>query len=154
MTQRLPVLATVFTLSLGSSVTLADSATFPRLGLDRVQLAQHSKEQFIEKLNLTQAQRQQIQQIRQKYQSSISQRQERLELTQRELAQMIAGTDSVAAIRAKHRAVAQLRQAIDNLRFESMLEMRNVLTIEQRQQFARMMQQRRDNWREGIGSNR
>ena len=158
MAQMRFLVATIFTLALASSLTLADSAGFPHLGdnnelfvapslqeplSENRSLPEEAPTAVLSKLNLTETQRQQIQQIRQKYHEPIAQRLERVALAQRELSQMMVGIDSVAAIRAQHEDIAQLRQAIDDLRFESMLEMRNVFTLEQRQQFAQMMQRRK-----------
>ena len=130
-------------ISLESSAALADFANPLRAndGLESL------KGQIIDELNLSNAQKQKIKQIHQQYQGQISQSQESLRSAQQRLSQMMIGTDSAAAIRRQHQEVVQLRQALDNLRFESMLEMREVLTPEQRRQFAQLMQQSRDDSR-------
>ena len=129
---------------LGSSAALAGSVANPLRANDGLESL---KGQVIDELNLSDAQKQKIKQIHQQYQGQISQSQESLRSAQQRLSQMMVGTDSSAAIRTQHQEVIQLRQALDNLRFESMLEMRAVLTIEQRRQFAQLMQQRQDNSR-------
>lgn len=55
------------------------------------------------------------------------------------------------SIRAKHQQVGDLRQEMDKLRFESMLEIRDVLTTTQRQELEQMMQQRRARMRDRMG---
>ena len=131
-------------ISLGSSVALAGSVVNPLRANDGLESL---KGQVIDELNLSNAQKQKIKQIHQQYQGQISQSQESLRSAQQRLSQMMVGTDSSIAIRRQHQKVVQLRQALDNLRFESMLAMREVLTPEQRRQFAQLMQQSRDDFR-------
>lgn len=102
---------------------------------------------LLEKLNLSGEQKQEIASIRQKYQGQIEQLQETSQATQEELFSMMAGTATESAIRAKRQELVQSRQQLGDLRFESMMEMREVLTPEQRSQLAQMLQKRRDNWR-------
>jgi Spy/CpxP family protein refolding chaperone len=64
---------------------------------------------------------------------------------------MMAGTASVSDIRTKQQEVVRLREELGNVRFESMLEMRAVLTPEQRDRIGQMLHQRRDNWRNYSG---
>lgn len=52
---------------------------------------------------------------------------------------------SAEELRNQHEQVQELHQEMGNLRFESMLEMREVLTAEQREQFAELMQERPEN---------
>ena len=60
------------------------------------------------------------------------------------------GNASEDQLRSKHQEIANLRQQMGNIRFESMLEMRKILTAEQRQKLAQFLQQRR----QGRGGNR
>ncbi|MGH2412632.1 MAG: Spy/CpxP family protein refolding chaperone, partial [Microcystaceae cyanobacterium] len=94
--------------------------------------------------NLSEDQKKQQVSIRQKYKDQISQKMQSLRTLQQELRTMMAGETSATDIRAKHTEVAKLDQELSNLRFESMLEMREVLTPEQRSQFAQIMKQRRE----------
>ena len=64
------------------------------------------------------------------------------------LQEMMAGTATEKEIRSQHQQVVQLDQKMDNLRFESMLETRQVLTPEQRRQFAQLMERHRGQFRE------
>jgi Spy/CpxP family protein refolding chaperone len=110
-----------------------------------------NKGKFLEQLNLSEPQKQQISSIRQKYRGQIEQLQEKARVTQKELFDMMAGTESVSAIRSKREEAASLREELGNLRFESMLEMREVLTPQQRAQVAQRLQQRREDWRSRFG---
>jgi Spy/CpxP family protein refolding chaperone len=66
----------------------------------------------------------------------------------------MAGNASADEIRAKHRQVQELRQQMEEVSFESMLAMREVLTPEQRSQFARLIEQRRANFRNQMENRR
>ena len=103
---------------------------------------------LMEQLNLNQGQKQQISAIRQKYQGQMQQLWEEMRSKRQKLEEMMAGTATEADIRRQHQQIAQLDQKMDNLRFESMLETRKVLTPEQRRQFAQLMQQQREQFRE------
>ena len=98
---------------------------------------------FLENLNLTATQKQDIEKIRQKYQPQITQKKTNLGTVQQELKTMMAGTESNSVLRAKHQEVVRLRQELENLHFESMLQMREILTTEQRAQLVQMIGQRR-----------
>lgn len=97
---------------------------------------------LFQQLNLSHQQKQKIKQIRQQYQAQIIQLRENLQLAQQQLAVMMAGTDSVAVIRAKHEEIAQFRQQLAALHFESMLATREILTPQQRQKFAEIIEAR------------
>ncbi|WP_181280648.1 Spy/CpxP family protein refolding chaperone [Aphanothece hegewaldii] len=96
-----------------------------------------------EQLNLTEPQKQQISSIRLKYRDRMEQTSSKIRSTQQELQKLMASNASRNDIRAKHAQVGDLRQELDNLRFESMLDIRDVLTITQRQQLDQLMEQRR-----------
>jgi Spy/CpxP family protein refolding chaperone len=110
--------------------------------------------QWMESLNLTDRQKQQLEAIRQKYQGQMQSLSEQLRTSQNELRTLMAGNGSDSEIRAKHNQVANLRQQLGELRFNSMLESRQVLTPEQRQKFSQLMQERRNNrqGRRGMGN--
>lgn len=97
---------------------------------------------LFQQLNLSERQKQKIKRIRQQYQAQIVQLKENLQLAQQQLAAMMAGTDSVMVIRAKHEEIAELRQQLATLHFESMLATREILTPQQRQKFAEIMETR------------
>jgi len=88
-------------------------------------------QRLMEELNLSQAQMQELEEIQQKYQDQFSRQRQELHQAQQELSELMAGTASNRQIRNKYRQVSQLRQQMGALHFESMLEMREVLTPEQ-----------------------
>ncbi len=95
---------------------------------------------LVKQLNLTLEQQQQIERIRRQYQQNILRRKQELESLKQQLTQMMAGTNTVAEIRAKNQELVLLRQEIGKLRFESMLATREILTPEQRQKFREIIE--------------
>ncbi len=106
-------------------------------------------EKLIEELNLNDNQVQQLNAIRQKYRPQMQQLREQMQATRQELSQMMQGNTSTTDLRKKHQQVIDLDQKLHNLRFENMLAIREILTPEQRRQFAQLMEQRRANRRNG-----
>ncbi|MCL1467898.1 Spy/CpxP family protein refolding chaperone [Argonema galeatum] len=106
----------------------------------------------IRELNLSQDQIQRIQQIHNQYKDRMSQSVQSLRQGQQELQTMMAGTASQDQLRDKHRQVEAIDRQVRQLRFESMLAMREVLTPEQRRQFAQRMQNQRRGMRNRPGN--
>lgn len=152
------IIIAAIALTIGGSLVMAkppERADFPLSASQNPILAQepgqprhHNRQQgfdggrLMEQLNLTNGQKQQISLIRQKYQGQTQQLREQMRSEQQKLQNMMAGTATEAQIRRQHQQVAQLNQKIHNLHFEGMLQTRQVLTPQQRRQFAQMMQQR------------
>ncbi len=134
-------------LSLGSAVALAPNSLLPQA------IAQNTEEQRrpnryqakFQELNLTPEQTQQIQTIENQYEAQIAQRKQAVRQAKQELVDLMAGTASESQVRQKYRQVEALQQQVADIRFDSMLAMREVLTPEQRRQFAEGMQNRRQN---------
>ena len=97
---------------------------------------------WIQKVNLTTEQTQRMQTISKKYRGEISASATALRQAQFELGQMLGSDVNIDTLRQKHRQVEALKQKVGNLRFESLLEMREVLTSEQRRQVAQNLQNR------------
>lgn len=100
-------------------------------------------DRLMEALDLSADQRRQLEAIRAQYQPQLSQQREALQAEMKQLQQMMSGTASESELRAQHSQVVQLSQDMSELRFESMLASRNVLTPEQRAQFAQLLEERR-----------
>lgn len=109
---------------------------------------------WIQDLNLTPEQTQQMQAIRDRYKDQMTQRAQALRQAQRELGDLMAGDASKDQIRTKYNQVQTLKQQLGQVRFESMLEMRDVLTSEQRRQMAERMKNRRENFGNRMRDNR
>ncbi|MBD1810683.1 Spy/CpxP family protein refolding chaperone [Microcoleus vaginatus DQ-U2] len=100
---------------------------------------------MFEKLNLSAEQKQQMQAVRDRYKDQLSQRMQAVRQARQELDTMMSGTVNASEIREKHRQIMGLRQQFEEVQFENTLALREVLTPEQRSQFAQLMQQRRQN---------
>ena len=112
--------------------------------LDNPPKQAEAQKSILQQLNLTWLQKQRIQQIHRQYQQRILQTKSQLHSLQEQLTEMMAGTDSIAAIRAKNQELVLLRQKVGELHFESMLATREVLTPEQRQKFKKIIESRQD----------
>lgn len=148
--RRVSVL-TVLMLSLGSAISFASlNSPLPQAiaqNTEEQRRPGRDKSQLFQDLNLTPEQNQQIQTIQNQYREQISQRGQGLRQARQELSELMASTAAQNQIREKYRQVAELQQQLGNIRFDSMLAMREVLTPEQRRQFAERKQNRRGNHR-------
>ena len=139
---RRAAVLTVLTVSLGSAIALAVShPLLPQVvaqNTDRPNRPHRRMSRWIQQLNLSPEQMQQMQAIRNQYKDRMSQAQQQLQ-------DLMAGNASEDQILAQYNQVETLRQQLGRVRFESMLKMRQVLTPEQRRQFAERMQNRRAN---------
>ncbi len=158
---RFILVTSVFALSFGSPVVLAES---PQVEPSKSTLAQASPRHYaqrpdkkrgadmMEQLDLSDQQKQQLTDIRQKYQQKIDPKQQQVKTSRQELNQMLASNASDRSIRSKHQEIMQLHEEISNLRLESMLEVRGILTLDQRREFAQLMEKRRDSHRRRLNN--
>jgi Spy/CpxP family protein refolding chaperone len=149
--RTISLIATVFVLSLNSFPSLADSIPDNTSDQNPPAEREASPMGVMDKLNLTTDQQQKIRDIRSKYQGQISQQMTQLKTEKQKLRELMTGDASDDEIRSQHDQMFKTRQKLEDLNFESMLEMRAVLTTEQRVQFAQMMDQRRQKFRGGSG---
>ena len=103
------------------------------------QASEDKPQNLFQQLNLTPRQQNKIYKIRRQYQVEILQLKQNLQTAQQQLAVMMAGTDSATIIREKYQEIAQFRQQLGQLHFESMLAIREVLTPNQRRTFAEIV---------------
>lgn len=97
---------------------------------------------WMDSLNLSNQQKQELNAIRQKYQGQMDKLFNQLRTRQEELQNLMGGNASDQELRAKHKQVSELRNQLGELRFNSLLESRKVLTPDQRKQFAQLMEER------------
>jgi Spy/CpxP family protein refolding chaperone len=100
------------------------------------------RQDLISQLNLSTEQKQKILEIRNKYQKQIGESRSNLTANQKELKEMLAGNNSPDTIRDRHREVVNYRQQLSDLTLDRMLEIREILTEEQRSKFIIFMQSR------------
>ncbi|GAC1460386.1 MAG: hypothetical protein NVS2B14_04620 [Chamaesiphon sp.] len=136
----------ILLLSLGSAVALADSTSLLSQTTNQTQEHLHRRHKdwgsLMQQLNRTQAQQQELDTIRNQSKDQMSQRKQAMHQAAQELRDLMVGTATDDQIRDKYKQVQALRQQLADLRFENLLAMRKVLTPEQRQKFAQLMQQR------------
>ncbi|MFP4133375.1 MAG: Spy/CpxP family protein refolding chaperone [Halothece sp.] len=106
---------------------------------------QRRETNLLDNLNLSEEQKNQLQTIRTDYQPRMIEQREQMAQANQTLREMMHNNPSTEELRNQHEQVQGLRQEMANLRFERMLEMREVLNPEQREQFAELMQERRGN---------
>ena len=121
---------------------------------DRPQNVERGKFKFMEELNLTANQKQRLEAIRNQNKDKMKERMQALRQAKQEFQTLMAGTASTDQIRQKHRQVEALHQELGEMRFESMLASREILTPEQRRKFAELMQQRRGHSKNRNGNRR
>ncbi|MGC9504728.1 DUF3747 domain-containing protein [Baaleninema sp.] len=92
-----------------------------------------------DEIQLTNEQEREIASIRQRYLAENSRLQGELDAARRELQAMTIGDASNRQIRRQRKVVENLREDIYDLRFDSIMEIRNEMSIEQRMAFADLM---------------
>jgi Spy/CpxP family protein refolding chaperone len=98
---------------------------------------------WLEELNLSAEQSEQIQAIQEQSRTAKEGLHQQLQQAHEELRSLMASDASADQLRQQHQQVQNLKQQLDNQRFETMLEVREVLTSEQRVQLAELKQQHR-----------
>ena len=80
-----------------------------------------------------------MQEIRSKYKPQVEGLRENITGERSKLSQMMQENRSESELRRQHQKIVDIDRKIHNLRFEIMLEMREILTTEQRQKWAESM---------------
>lgn len=104
----------------------------------------------LQQLNLTPDQLQKLKAVRDRDRPQMHELAQKLRQTNKELQDLLAGTEGSDLIRAKHTQAMSLQQDLQNKHFERMLTMREILTPQQRAQLKDIMQKNRPNMREGM----
>lgn len=102
---------------------------------------------LLEELDLTTEQAQRIQAIEEQAKTNSEALHEQMHQADDALRSQLASDASASELRQQHQQVQALRQQLDDQRFETMLQIREVLTAEQRTQLADLMQKHRGNHR-------
>jgi periplasmic protein CpxP/Spy len=100
---------------------------------------ERKEQEIFKSLNLSGSQVTRMREIRKKYENRIDRREKSLKQANQELRVLMAGSASSAQIRAKYNQVQNLHNQLGDLRLESLLEMRAVLTPSQRRKLAEIM---------------
>jgi Spy/CpxP family protein refolding chaperone len=99
----------------------------------------------LKQLNLSPEQLQKLKTIRDRQLTQIRDLGQQSRQANKELRDMLAGTESSDVIRSKHTQVLNLQQELRKQHFERMLAMREILTPQQRSQLNEIMQKHRPN---------
>lgn len=98
---------------------------------------------MLEQLNLTPEQSQQIETIETESRTQNETLHQEMQAIHDEMRSLLASDTSVEQLREQHQKMQDLHQQFGDNRFETMLQIREVLTPEQRSQMAELMEQRR-----------
>lgn len=94
---------------------------------------------WLRELNLTEAQQTAMRAIKEKYRPQLEAKRTEGQAAGQEMRQLMQGNASDDQLRSQHRKLQGIRQSAGELKFESMLEIRKILTPEQREQMAQRM---------------
>jgi Spy/CpxP family protein refolding chaperone len=133
--------AAVAGLGLGLQILLICNP-YPSPSWAQQALQQGQEQSLFEELNLSSDQTRQVQGIRQQYQQRIKQAIQNLRQSRQALGELMRGTASDERLRQQFRELQTQEQQLAQLRFESLLAIRAVLTPEQRRQLAVNMRRR------------
>jgi Spy/CpxP family protein refolding chaperone len=151
LTKLLAPTAAILVLSLGGTVVAAPKS-LPQVMVqntgDQQPQGQSMKDRLVQELNLTPDQAQKMQDIRTKYKDQLTQQHQALVQARTELRTLMAGTGSDDQIRDQYNKVQDLQNQFAKLAFEQRLEMRDILTPDQRHQADELMQARRQQFKE------
>ena len=100
-------------------------------------------DRLVQQLDLTSEQSKQIEAIREQSGSENQALFEQLQTNRQEMQSLLTSDADPEQLQANHQDGQNLRQELGDNRFETMLEIREVLTPEQRTQMAELMTQRR-----------
>lgn len=99
-------------------------------------------------LNLSEEQREKVKAIREKQESKVSSLRDRVKSAQEAFQNAQRSNESKSSILSKFDSLSELRTQMARARVEGMLEIREILTDEQREIASKMMGQRRDRIRD------
>ncbi|MBP0021538.1 MAG: Spy/CpxP family protein refolding chaperone [Cyanobacteria bacterium SBLK] len=95
-------------------------------------------QQMFEQLNLSDAQKQQIESIREQAKANSEQLREEIHSAREQMRALMGSNASESELRQQHQAISSLRDRASDRRFETMLQIREVLTPTQRTRLAAM----------------
>ncbi|MBN3926399.1 Spy/CpxP family protein refolding chaperone [Nostoc sp. NMS4] len=133
------VAAIVIALGGASAFAEASGSFLPRnLAQNSTNLPPQRRPQsgWLQELNLTSQQIQQIKTIRSQSQNQIKPKRQAVQQAQQELHDLLAGKTSTEQVRTKYNQLKILRQQLADTQFENTLAIREILSLEQRQKFA------------------
>lgn len=106
------------------------------------QAREQKMNRLLQKLDLTTEQSQQIETIHQQAKSNLSDLRQQMQTQRQQIESLFASDADASEIRNQYQANKSLREEFGNNRLETMLQIREVLTLEQRAKLAELKQQR------------
>lgn len=97
---------------------------------------------WLQDLNLTSEQLRQIETIHGRYKNQLTEKRQAMQQARQQLRDVMASDAPADQVRQQFTQVKTLKQQLVDTHFESMLAIREVLTLEQRQKLADRMQER------------
>ncbi|MGV2826639.1 Spy/CpxP family protein refolding chaperone [Myxosarcina sp. GI1(2024)] len=144
MKKKLALLfAITLSLALICGANVAMTETEDKIGARLLAQSQQptSPEEFIDNLELTEQQKEQIQEILDSYRPEIRSTFEELQQELQNLRDTTDPTASADEIRIARQEVVRVRQQLSNLLFEELMAIRSELTVEQREQINLRLQE-------------
>ncbi|MEM7594522.1 MAG: Spy/CpxP family protein refolding chaperone [Cyanobacteria bacterium P01_A01_bin.83] len=106
-------------------------------------------EKLLQNLDLTDEQSQQVKAIQEQSATTVEDIREQIQAQRQEMQSLFASDANTDEIRSQFQASQQLRQQLSTNRFETMLQIREILTPEQREKAVELMEQRHQRRFEG-----
>lgn len=100
---------------------------------------------WLQQLDLSREQLRQLNTIRLQRQPQISTQRQELQRQRQRLRELLISDAPSQEVAAQHQRVQQLSQEVERLQFQSILEAREILTLEQRRRMADLLEQRFQN---------
>ena len=153
MNGRIPAIIAAITILLGTNPALAQNNLRENTTMEWSHKNKHGDkrgmkgmrggiDKLVQQLDLTSEQSEQIEAIEEQSETENQALFEQLQTNRQEMQSLLASDADPEQLRANHQAGQNLRQELDTNRFETLLEIREVLTPEQRTQMAQMQQRR------------
>jgi len=103
----------------------------------------HRMDKVLQQLDLTPEQSEQIEAIKEQSKTRMEDLKQQMRSQREQMKSLLANDADAEEIRTQHQEAQDLHQQAANNRFETMLEIREVLTSEQRAKIAELMEQHR-----------
>ena len=101
-------------------------------------------EKLLQQLDLTPEQSQQIEAIQEQFRTDNETLRQEMQANHQEMRSLLASDSSPEQLRQQHQQLQSLRQQLGTNHFETMLQVREILTPEQRNKMAELMAQYRE----------
>lgn len=100
-------------------------------------------EKLLQQIDLSSEQSQQIEAIQEQFRSENEPLWQEMQANKQQMGNLLSSDASNEELRQQYQQLQSLRQQLSDNRFENMLQVRDVLTPEQRSELAQIMEQRR-----------